>query len=144
MAFFIDLLEEPAPEGESVRSGLITIGSYRERFIAPIHYWDESQYRRHWQTALTGIVAGSSKSALITSMYEPASANFIFWWPMYRLDDTVYFQNQILFLGELETPFDPNDPFRFVRERTIVNSDGEQISEWSAPITDLESFLKIS
>jgi hypothetical protein len=141
MAFSIDLLEEPVPEGESVRSGLITIGSYMECFVAPIGYWRVPQYRGHWEEAVTRIVEGSASSTLITSMYDPTLANFIYWWPMYRLDATVYFQNHIFFLNELETPFDPIDPFRFVPERTTINIDGEKISEWSVSITDLESFL---
>ncbi|HKV34163.1 MAG TPA: hypothetical protein VJP89_07580 [Pyrinomonadaceae bacterium] len=141
MAFSIALLDEPASDIESGRSGLITIGSYVERFVAPIGYWDVIHYRRHWRQAVTRTIQGSVTSALITSMYDPAVANFIYWWPMYRLDDTVYFQNHILFLNELETPFEPNDAFRFVPERVVINSDGEKISEWSAPITDLESYL---
>lgn len=140
MAFSIDLLDEPASD-ESTRLGLLTIGSYVERFVAATTYWDVTRYRRHWQQAITRIVQGSVTSTLITSMYDPAVANFIYWWPMYRLGHTVYFQNHILFLSELETPFDPNDPFRFVPERIIINSDGEQISEWSASIADLEGFL---
>ena len=141
MAFSIVLLDEPASDIESGRLGLITIGSYQERFVAPITYWDVTNYRRHWRQAITRIVQGSVTSALITSMYDPAVANFIHWWPMYRLGDTVYFQNHILFLNELETPFEPNDPFRFVPERVVINSDGDKISEWSAPIADLESML---
>lgn len=141
MAFSIDLLDEPASDIESGRLGLITIGSYVERFVASIAHWDVTHYRRHWRQAITRIVQGSVTSALITSMYDPAVANFIYWWPMYRLGDTVQFQNHILFLNELETPFEPNDPFRFVPERVVINSDGEKISEWSASIADLESFL---
>jgi len=141
MAFSIDLLDEPVSGIESDRLGLITIGPYVERFVAPIGYWDVTQYRHHWQQAITRIVQGSVTSALITSMYDPAVANFIYWWPMYRLDDTVHFQNHILFLNELETAFEPNDPFRFVPERVVINSDSEKISEWSASIADLESFL---
>jgi len=60
---------------------------------------------------------------------------------MYRLGDTVHFQNHILFLNELQTPFDPNDPFRFVPERLVINSDSEKISEWSTSIEDLVVFL---
>jgi len=60
---------------------------------------------------------------------------------MYRIGDTVKFQNHILFLNELETPFDPTDPYRFVPERMIINNDGEKISEWSASMSDLERFL---
>ena len=141
MAFSIDLLDEPASDIESTRLGLLTIGSYVERFVAATTYWDVTRYRRHWQQAITRIVQGSVTSTLITSMYDPAVANFIYWWPMYRLGHTVQFQNHILFLNELETLFDPNDPFRFVPERMIINSDGEKISEWSASIADLEGFL---
>lgn len=142
MAFSIDLLDDSAPDIESGRLGLITIGSYEEHFVAATEYWDVTCYRRHWRQAITRIVQGSVTSTLITSMYDPALANFIYWWPMYRLDQTVQFQNHILFLNELATPFDPNDPFRFVPERTIINSDSEKISEWSASIADLESFLQ--
>ena len=141
MAFSIDLLDESASDSESTRLGLLTIGSYDERFVAPISYWDVTRYRSHWQEAITRIVQGSATSTLITSMSDPAVANFIYWWPMYRLGHTVQFQNHLLFLNELKTPFDPNDPFRFVPERMIINSDGEEISEWSASIADLEDFL---
>lgn len=141
MAFSIDLLDEPASDLESGRAGLLIIGSYVERFVAAIDYWDVALYRRHWRQAITRIVQGSVTSTLITSMYDPSVANFIYWWPLYRLGDTVRFQNHILFFNELQTPFDPNDPFRFVPERLTVNNDGEKISEWSASISDLESFL---
>jgi hypothetical protein len=139
MAFSIELLDESA--SESYRVGLITIGSFVERFVSPVDYWDATRYRLHWRQAISRIVQGFATSALITAMTDPAVANFIVWWPMYRLGQTVQFQNQILFLNELETPFDPNDPFRFIRERLIINSDGEAISEWSVTIAELEGFL---
>ena len=141
MTFSIDLLDEAVSDVESARLGIITIGSYVERFVAAIGYWEVPHYRRHWQEAITRIIQGAPSSTLITSMYDPAVANFIYWWPMYHVGQTVQLQNHILFLNELETPFDPDDPFRFVPERTIINSDGEQISEWSASIADLECFL---
>lgn len=75
-------------------------------------------------------------------MYDPITANFIYWWPIYRLDNTVYLQNHILFLSKLSVPFDPHDPFRFVPERELISETGEKISEWSVPIADLEGFVK--
>jgi len=48
----------------------------------------------------------------------------------------VQFQNHILFLNELDRPFDPNDVFRFVPERTTINSESGMISEWSSSIAD--------
>lgn len=141
MVFAIELLDEPAPDLEAGRVGIITIGAYVERFSAAMAYWDASRYRRHWLQALTRIVHDSDTSTLITSLYDPAVANFIYWWPIYRVGHTVHFQNHILFLSELDTPFDPNDPYRFVPERMIINSDGDRISEWSTSIADLEYFL---
>lgn len=144
MAFSIELLNEPASDTPSGRLGLITIGSFVERFVAAIEYWDVTRYQRHWQQAIIRTVQGAATSALITSMHDPAAANFIYWWPMYRLGDVVHFQNHILLLNELKTPFDPNDPFRFVPERMIINSQGERMSEWSASIRELECYLSNS
>ncbi len=145
MTFSISLLDESVPgssSGDRANWGLITIGAYQERFIAPLDYWDASDYRQHWKEALTRITMTAFNSCLITSMYDPSLANFIYWWPMYRRDETVYLQNHILFLTDLFAPFDPQNPFRFVPEREVISENGEKISEWSVPITDLESFLK--
>lgn len=141
MTFSIELLEQSPHGPDSVRFGIITIGSFVERFTVATDYWGVTQYRRHWREAVTRIVQGFGTSALITSMYDPAVANFICWWPMYLMDHTVYFQNHILFLSELDRPFDPNDPFRSVPERARINSDDDKISEWSASLAELESFL---
>jgi len=143
MTFSIDLLDDPASDIESRKLGVITIGSFTERFVAATDYWNVTRYRRHWHEAITRILQNYTTSALITSMYDPREANFIHWWPMYRLGDTVQFQHHVLFLNQLDTPFDPNDPFRFVPERVIVNREGQKIIEWSASIADLESFLSI-
>src|SRR5688572_20025050 len=107
MAFSIDLLDETDSDTESGMSGLLIIDSYVERFVVATDYWDVTRYRLHWRQAITRIVQQSVTSALITSMYDPSVANFIYWWPMYRLGDTVVFQNHILFFNELQTHFDP-------------------------------------
>lgn len=143
MTFSISLLSEPVsyPElKEKACWGLITIGSFQERFIAALDYWDAADYVRHWKQAIHRIIQPSPNSCLITSMYDPATANFIYWWPMYRIVDTVVIQNQILFLDKLPTPFDPNSPFSYVPKHETVNEDGVQISEWSLSIEELKAF----
>ena len=93
MAFSIDLLEKlPSVIGseKSPRWGLIKIGSYEERFVAAMDYWDVADYRRHWQQALNRIIKTSSTSGLITSISDPTAANFIYWWPMYRVGDSSF------------------------------------------------------
>jgi hypothetical protein len=74
-------------------------------------------------------------------MRDPQTANFIQWWPLYRLDDTVHVQNQILFMDALPGPLLPHDPYVHVAERRTVSEDGSPISEWRVPVADVEHFL---
>ena len=67
-------------------------------------------------------------------------ANFIKWWPAFRFDKEVKFHNQMLLLDQLNGPFDLNDPYRHI-PRYETNEDGDEISEWSVPLADLEGFL---
>jgi hypothetical protein len=45
-------------------------------------------------------------------MRDPSVANFIVWWPMYRVDETVFIQNQLLFLDQLASSFNEDAPFQ--------------------------------
>lgn len=143
MAFSITFLDEAIRdnEAEKARYGQIVIGTFHERFFAPLHYWAASDYEHHWKESLTRITGSGSVSCLITSMYDPEKPNFIFWWPMYRIEDQVFIQNHILFLNELLEPFNESDPCQSVRERRTVDEDGNRISEWSVSIDDIASFL---
>ena len=144
MAFSISLISDPLLElapGEVASFGVIQIDSFQERFIASLMYWSVDDYKRHWKQAIERILHSSDVSCLITSMVDPAIATFIFWWPMYRVNETVLIQNQILFLDQLQSPFDEHTPFSFVPKRQTINEDGDVISEWSVRINDLEEFL---
>jgi hypothetical protein len=143
--FSIRLLPEPVSSTELVGKaswGLITIGSFQERFIASLDYWNAADYARHWKQAIRRIIQFSPSSCLITSMYDPVTANYVYWWTMYRINRTVFIQNQIFFLDKLSTPFNPNNPFTSIPERETVNEDGDEISEWSTTVEELEAFLQ--
>src|SRR5215211_3873361 len=127
---------------EKAGQGVITLGKFQERFTAPLDYWTAKAYREHWKQAIARIVQDSSVSCLVTSMYDPATANYIVWWPMYRVGEMVHLQNQLLFLENLPSPFVPSDPCLFVPERVTVNEEGEKVSEWSVPVQDMEIFLR--
>lgn len=77
-------------------------------------------------------------------MYDPSFANFIVWWPMYRMAEQLVVQNQILFLDRLPGKFDENNPFQYVGPRQTVNQDGATISEWSVEFADVQEFCKRS
>ncbi len=104
-------------------------------------YWSADDYKRHWKQAIERILHSSDVSCLITSMIDPTTGNHIFWWPMYRENDTVFIQNHILFFDQLQSPFDERNPFSSVRGRQTINEDGNRISEWSVQIDELEEFL---
>ncbi len=84
--------------------GRITIGSFVERFECVLDYWRKEDCEVHWCAALSRLVAGSDRTALITSISNPASANFFTWWPFYRENQTAFVQNQMLFLDLLAAP----------------------------------------
>lgn len=147
MAFSIELLPDPVPDldpGVIASLGIIEIGSFKERFIASLMYWSADDYRRHWKQAIERVLQSSTVSCLITSMLNPKTASLVFWWPMYRVNDTVFIQNHILFFETLQSPFDERNPFSFVPVRRTVDEDGNKISEWSVRISDLEGFLNRS
>lgn len=144
MSFSIELSRENVLDSESVsegRSGLITIGPFQERFVAPLDYWTASDYERHWVHAISRLLDTSDRSCLVTSMHDPETANFIEWWPLYRIANTVFIQHHLLFLDALVIPLNPNDLFPLVPQRRTVNEDGDPISEWQVPIEDLAGFL---
>jgi len=129
------------PNGVAV--GKIQIGSFSETFEVALNYWRQPDYRRQWYTGIKRIVDGSTTSCLITSIVDPSTANFIHWWPIYRVDEEVVFQNHLLFMDAIAGgQFQDTDPYRFVPERETVSDDGESVSEWVAPLQSLKQFLE--
>ncbi|WP_254715005.1 hypothetical protein [Actinomadura sp. NAK00032] len=73
-------------------------------------------------------------------MTDPAVSNFISCWPMYRDGDAIYVQNSLIILGELNEPFDPQEPWRYVEPHREVDEDGNRISEWVTSAAEVRQF----
>lgn len=132
---FIPHAEDPTVG--ATRVGVIRIGDFEERFESSIEFWSAARYELQWSEAISRLHQKSPRSCLITSITDPANANFLFWWPMYLVDQNVHFQNHALFLSDVEGNFDPNDPYRHVPDRSVTNEHGERISEWIVPFNDI-------
>ncbi|WNJ95662.1 hypothetical protein RND59_00630 [Vibrio ruber] len=128
-------------EGEQILVGNIKIEDFSEDFHVPLSYWDRNEYLSQWTKGLEVIFSGGKKSAFITAMYNPTTANFIFWWIIYRVGNDVYIQNYVLFVDELKEPFDENNFIRYVPERETITEDGAPISEWKVNIDDIGQAL---
>ncbi|MEU7643596.1 hypothetical protein [Streptomyces huasconensis] len=122
--------------------GRISVGDFSEDFPMDLSYWGVDDYRASWVRALR-IVAGQDEatSCFVSSLTDPATANFVFCWPVYRSGPDVHIQNSIIFLDELTDPFLPDEPWRSVEPRSTVDEDGHQISEWHTDISAVREFL---
>lgn len=120
-----------------VRTGVIRIGDFEEQFESSVEFWTPEQYESQWAEALCRLTPKTPKSCLITSITEPATANFLFWWPMYLIGQHVHFQNHLLFFSEIKGTFDPAHPGLHVPERAIVNDGGVPLSEWVLPFSEV-------
>jgi hypothetical protein len=127
--------------GDMAALGSLQIGDFVENFHAPLSYWDRKKYLSQWCEALERLIDGESHSALVTSMYDPRTANFIRWWPLYRIGDSVHFQEHALLMDDLEQPFDETDIYKSVPRHETTSEDDGRISEWVAKLSDIEVYL---
>jgi hypothetical protein len=134
--------DELVYEGDRVLSGVLEIGDFKENFYASVSYWDKSKYSKQWKTACERLLDGNLKSALVTNIYNPSTANFLFWWVLYLSGNNVYIQNHILFLNELDKPFDEGKLYDFVPDRETETEDGESVSEWKIDIHEVSALLE--
>lgn len=146
MAFKIHFVEDNSIEGfvrDSSRVGEIVIDDFHELFITPTDYWNEAQYINHWKQAVKDVLASDlSTSALMVSMHNPESAEFITCWPLYRENDTVYIQNRLIFTEDIKETFNAENIQNYIGKREKFNEDGDEISEWSTQVVELEEWIK--
>ncbi len=133
---FLPIAADATPHA-STRFGVIKIGDFEERFEVSTEFWTPARYESQWAEALSRLGPNSPKSCLITSITDPATANFLFWWPTYLVGQSLHFQNHVLFFSELKGTFDPNNPYPHIPDRSTTSETGEQISEWVIPFSDV-------
>ncbi|MFF6811838.1 hypothetical protein ACFZAG_18375 [Streptomyces sp. NPDC012403] len=106
-------------------------------------FWSVDEYRRSREAALRGLGrTATATSRLIASLIAPAAADFVFRRPMYRDGEVVHVRNAVIFLDELDGPFDPQEPWRSVRSRCPVDEDGNRVSEWVTSASRVRRFLE--
>lgn len=140
MEFKLSLHTATILPDEFTATGTIQIGDFSERFEADLSYWTVNQYKASWCKAAALLVAGNDKAAFITSITDPVTANFIFWWIAYRSRARIYLQQQVLFMQELHQPFDPHTPSLYIAPRSKVDEEGNKISEWEISMDDIRGF----
>jgi hypothetical protein len=125
----------------SLIDGTLVLGASTESFQASTDYWKPSDYQSQWQKALEQITGGRNKAALVTSLGDPAYANFITWWPMWRFGNTVRIREQMLFLEELQEKFDEHRLSDYVSEFYDDTADETKVSTWTVSLSEIIEFL---
>ena len=116
--------------------GTISFGDCAEGFESPLQYWGTSDYESQWKEGVGRIARGQESSCLIVSLTDPATANFIEWWLLYRISDNVVFRNAMLFLDG--KGFDFRNPYARIVNRIY----DENVSEWTLPFGSVAAFAK--
>jgi CdiI N-terminal domain len=128
-------------EDPLVAVGALKLGEEHEYFESVLGFWGIDDYKAIWAAGLKRLLAGARISCLATSVTDPANANFVEVWPLYREESVVYAQNHLMFLDQLPHEFDPAAPWQCIRPRSVVDEDGDRISEWRVSIDDIGEFL---
>jgi hypothetical protein len=149
MAFSISFLDGP-PSKEDPENpddpteaaiGRLVIGDWYENFVSSLYCWSMKEYEDQWGQAIRVLLDGCDRAGLITEYCGP-EAGRLWWWKMYRIEDTVYFQEQILFFDQLKGPFRLEEAFSYVSDREKITEEGLAISEWSVGLEALAEFAR--
>ena len=120
--------------------GRITLGDFVEDFEMDLMFWNRERYERQWRDGVQRILSGALKSCLVTSIWNEQNLFGGDWWKLYRIEDQVVIQNQLIrpdiFDQNFEN-FDPDSPYPSIQERSSISEDGQKISEWSVPFNQI-------
>jgi CdiI N-terminal domain len=143
--FLIKVIDNNSKEIDGLPSckGQITIDNFQEAFIMPLDVWSLEEYKKQWEEGLRRL-KNHEDTCLVTSIENMASGHpTIEIWVLYKENETVYFQNCLLFDETVEglpiklTDFNSKTCYEFVRPRETINEDGYEISEWSIPLSEI-------
>ena len=113
--------------------GQIQIDEFVESFHSDFSFWSKADYEKHWLKASEELALGNSVS-FITSITDPAKANFINTWTCYVVNNELIFQENLLFLNDIPFKFNLTDAHKNVLPYESVSEDGDEISEWHTKI----------
>jgi hypothetical protein len=122
--------------------GRLVLGKSIEEFLANLSLWDKSDYESHWARELKGLFVGNFKAALVVSYDDPRAASNMEIWRVYREEELLYFQNQLLPYGNLPNQFEISEISRYIPDRMVIAAEGSRVSEWEVAIRDVEMFLR--
>lgn len=128
---------------EKVAIGELMLFDCLEKFESSMTYWNEHHYMTQWREGLKRLFNNHNTSCLITSMYDPKYAKFIFRWLIYLEKDVAHFQEQLFFIKDKDRFVDINDLlYSSISKRSVCDENGNEVSEWDVPIKEVRKFYE--
>ncbi len=126
-----------AEEGWRGRWGLSVLGDFEERFVAPIEWWQPSDYERQWILGARRLLAGASSSVFTLEAGR-------LWWIAWRTGGDVVIHQTLLVDKQMEpawTATADEIPYELVSERVTHTEDGDEISNWHVTLAEIHDFV---
>ena len=132
---------ETDDEGRVYMRGAITLGDWREEFLAPLGPWTMADYTLAWLAAAERLVAGAPRVGFLHH-FAHLDAEYHFYWQAWREGQRVYFQEGLLLTEQLAAAFRPDSLDVHVKARTEVTQDGERVSQWQVDLEDIVAYVE--
>jgi hypothetical protein len=114
----------------------LEMGDGSRCFLLDLSAWDIPDYERQWQHGLERMTHGAPSTALMSAYRGAAGAPHVMW-ALWKDETHVYVQEHCVFPAELDSAFDPSDPYPHVGERIAATEHRLSIPEWRFDLGDL-------
>lgn len=114
--------------------GEIQLNNFREELYIPLDWWSIDDYLAQWKEAVKRLNK-HDVSCFVVTIHNPNIRKFIEWWPMYKIDNKIHVQNNII-LDDLydevigDNPFTRETCYNFVPKYRSHTTEGMKLSEW--------------
>lgn len=129
--FKLEIIEEGTGDPDIDSLGQITIGNFKEMFEVSLRDNSVQKTMAQWTEELKKLLDGAHAVAIRTQALRA--------WILYRHDDTVYVQDQLIVDGWGGTLGADGEIIKLPRRKTVT-SDGDPISEWETTIEAIRVF----
>ena len=125
-------------DGWQHAGGELVAGDARLCFLVDLTYWRIGDYEGQWRRGIARLTQGAPSTALLTA-YRGSRESAHTMWALWREEGYVYIQEHSVLPGDLDAPFDPNEPYAHVGERIPAAQNALPIPEWRVELVHLHA-----
>ena len=114
----------------------LSLGGERFVFVIDLSHWSVIEYERQWREGMKRILHGAPSSALMTAYGGPNGPTHHMW-GLWRDDGHLFVQQHSVVNGEVDTPFNPQDPYEHLGQRIASSRYELPIPEWRVDLIDI-------